>query len=300
MNSWRTTFLQQTTSVKPRINARHRIRRGALALKALAPSDLDDHDDPAKDTHFTNTVALVRSGPRMVVQYLDTGGRQRSNFAGTFVSHPDSEPALHLSEPPSHSAWNPNSERLRAASPSLHHLVSGIIQTIKHHTRRFQKDLEPTQPPPRIVGTRKLEGILASIMSARGFGPPHPPRHMQDPFEIRIYEGRDNTVTDSAVTANKIFIKLRDTSPIDTATALVSLRPSLVLDDNKRRYSSERLGLSRVSINGDEINCNGDSDIHLQISKINTATIVAESQRFDRDLYADLEVFVRIPETPNT
>ena len=282
---------------KPVVYARHGIRKGALALKALAPNDLDDQEDPEKDTHFSNTVALVRSGPRMVVQYMDTGGRQQGDFAGTFVSHPDSEEALHLSEPPSHSAWNPNSERLRSANPSYRQLVSGILNTIKQQTRRFQRELNPPQPPSPVAGTRKLGEILARIMSARGLGSSRPPGPTEDPFEMRIYDGRTNTATESAVTA-RIAIKLRDDSPIDDATALMSFRPTVVMDDNKRRDSSERLKLFRVSVNDDEIDCEDESDVRLQIAKSSWVIVKAESECFDRDLYADLEVSVRIPDVP--
>ena len=283
---------------KPKINAREGIRKGSLSLKALATNDLEDQEDPAKDTHFKNTVALVRSRPRMVVEYMDTGGRLQSNFVGTFVSHPDSEEALHLSEPPSHSAWTPNSERLRSADPSYRQLVSSILNTIKQQTRRFQRELNPPQPPSPVAGTRKLGDILAGIMSARGLGPPRPPGPTEDPFEMRIYEGRTNTEMESKVTA-RIAIKLRDDAPMENAAALLSLRPTVVLDDNKRRDSSERLSLAHVSVDDEEIRFDDDSEVIIQISKSVGVTVAAESKCFDRDLYADLEITVRIPDGPD-
>ena len=281
---------------RPRFNVRQGIRRGGLGLKALAPNDLEDHEDPAKDTHFNNTVALVRSGPRMVVQYMDTGGRLRSNFVGTFVSHPDSEEALHLSEPPSHSAWNLNSGRLQSADPGYRQLVSSILNTIKLQTRKFQKELNPPQPPSPVAGTRKLSQILADIMSSRGLGPPRPPGATEDPFEMRIYEGRTNTEMKSRVTA-RLLIRLRDAAALDEATAVVSFHPTVVLDDNKRRDSSERLGLAHVSVDDAEVSFDEDSEVTIPISKTNNVTVVAESESFDRDLYADLEVSVHILDT---
>ena len=282
---------------RPRINARQGIKRGSLALKKLPFNDLDDQDDPATDTPFNNTVALVRSGPRMVVQYFDTGGRLRTNFAGTFVSHPDSEEALHLSEPPSHGAWNPNSERLRRANPAHRELVASIINTIKEQTRRFQRELNPPHAPTPVAGTRKLEEILASIMSANGLGRRQPPKSTEDPFEMRINEGRTNAEGTSKVTA-KLTIKLRDDAPMENATALVSIRPSVVLDDNRRRDSSERLELAHVFVNDSEVRFDNDSEVMVHISKSSTAAVAAESESFDRDLYADLEVSVRIPDAP--
>ena len=282
---------------RPRINARQGVRIGALGLKALASNDLEDQDDPTRDTHFNNTVALVRSGPRMVVQYMDTGGRMRNNFAGTFVSHPDSEAALHLSEPPSHSAWSPNSERLRSANPGYQQLVSSILNTIKQQTRRFQRELNPAHPSPAVAGTRKLGEILAGMMSAKGLGPRRPPGSTEDPFEMRIHEGRTNTEKESKVTA-RLSIRLRGDAAMDSATALVSFRPTVVLDDNRRRDSSERLGLSHVSVDDAEVSFDDDSEVFIHISKSSTVTVAAESECFDRDLYADLEVSVRIPDAP--
>lgn len=111
-------------------------KRGTLALTALLPDDLSEEDSPENDTQFKNTVALIRSGPLMVVEYFDTGGRQQGNFTGVFLSHPDSEHALHLSEPPSHDAWNPNSRRLENSNPDdtnaqNRKLVESIIASIK-------------------------------------------------------------------------------------------------------------------------------------------------------------------------
>ena len=280
---------------RPRINARQGMKRGALALKALATDDLDDQEDPARDTDFSNTVALIRSGPRMVVQYMDTGGRLRNNFVGTFVSHPDSEEALHLSEPPSHSAWNPNSDRLRIANPGYRQLVSGILNTIKQQARRFQKELDPAQPPSPVSGTRKLEGILAGIMSTKGLGPPRPPGPTEDPFEMRIDEGRTNTERESKVTA-KLSIRLREDAAMDDVAAVVSLRPTVVLDDNKRRDSSERLRVVHASVDDVEVNVDDDSEVTIRISKTHAVTVAAESECFDRDLFADLEVSVSIPD----
>ena len=51
------------------------VQPGQLALKALPQSDEDSLDDVESDTHLDSTVALIRSGPRMVVEYLDPGGR---------------------------------------------------------------------------------------------------------------------------------------------------------------------------------------------------------------------------------
>ena len=280
---------------RPRFNAVGGAQIGKLTLKALPPNDPDDDEDPAQDTHFRNTVALIRTGPRMVVEYLDTGGRQRGNFAGAFVGHSDSEQALHLSEPPAHNAWNPNSKRLREASPEYPELVKSILGRIKQQTRRFQKELSPAPPPEPVVGTRKLEQILAGVMSSGGLGPPPPPPPVPDPFQLRIREGRTNTPTGSTVTAT-VEISLREDTTVDEADVLLSVRPTVVLDDNLRRDSSERLKLACATVDGAEVEPDKDSAVRARISKRRTVTVVAESEPFDRDMYADLEVLVRMSE----
>ena len=191
-----------------RLNARQGVQRGILALKGVAPDDDRSQGDPDEDTRLENTVALIRSGPRMVVQYLDTGGRQRSGFVGAFVSHPDAERALHLSEPPSHDAWNINTGRLSNADTTSKDLVKSVLNNIKQRARKFQADLTPNAPPEQFTGTRKLEQLLASVMSSRGLGSrPEPPAN-PDPFEMHIYCERENSYSDSIIVA-KVEVKLR-------------------------------------------------------------------------------------------
>lgn len=300
--------LVEETNVPPKESERRHTlntwngkKRGTLALVALPQDDPSKDDKPENDTQFKNTVALIRSGPRMVVQYFDTGGRQQGDFAGVFLSHPDSERALHLSEPPSHDAWNSNSRRLDNSNSDdtnaqNRKLVKSIIDSIKSFTRKFQKDLNPNLPPKTVEGTRRLEQILAGIMSAKIPGSPSPPPPKDDPFQIRIDEGRTNTTTASAVTT-KIEIKLKDDAPFDNAPAIVSVRPTVVVDDDLRRTSSERLNLSDVVVDGDRFDIDGDSDIPLRIFKDRTSTVEIESEQFDRDMYADLEVSVRIEDS---
>ena len=143
------------------------------------------------------------------MEYLNTGGRQRGNFAGTFVSHPDAERVLHLSEPAAHNAWNPNSERLRKADSSYPQLVKSILNRVKAQTRRFQKDFSPALPPEPVMGTRRLEQILSRIMSGKLGGGATLPPPVPDVFQVRIDEKRRNASTGSTVVAT-VEVKLRD------------------------------------------------------------------------------------------
>ena len=103
-------------------------------------------------------------------------------------------------------------------------------------------------------------------MSVRIFGRPLQPSPIEDPFQIRIHDGRRNTAAHSTVTA-KIEIKLRDDAPVDDGVAFMSLRPTVVLDDNRRRDASERRRLSSITVDGNKVNIDDDSDLLLNVSK---------------------------------
>ena len=285
-----------------RFRAIYGAKPGLLAMKAVETDDYDESEDARDDTDLTNTVALIRSGPRMVVEYIDPGGGGAGSFVGVFVSDPESEEALHLSEPPSHDSWNPNSLRLRDAYPDdpeklemAGKLVESIMRRIKNEARRFRRDLNPAPVPTPTTGTRALERLLAHVMSGRGRGgPPRPPTG-RDPFEIRIREGRRDSRRDSRVTA-RIEVGLKAAAPMDMATAIVSLTPTVVLDDNLRREQSERIGLSWVKVGGRRAKVENDYDVRVEISKTADVVVEVHTEKFDRDLYASLDVAVHIPD----
>jgi hypothetical protein len=276
-------------------------RLGQLALKGLETNS-DEPEDIDEEDELSRRVALVRSGPKMVVQYMDPGGARSSNFAGTFVSHSDSEEALHLSEPPSHDSWNPNSQRLRDAYPNDEHereialkLVESVVSRVRVRARRFQRGLNPPQPPPTVTGTKRLAQILQRMMSGRGFGQ-SPPSRTADPFELRIRDGRTNSRSKSRVTAN-VEIKLKDDSDMDRANVIVTVSPSIVIDDDRRRDPTERLNLSSVKVNGRRVNTINDYDVSIEIDKSSPVMIEVQSAEFNRDLYACLDVMAYVPST---
>ena len=281
-----------------RLNAVNGVQAGKLALKALPANDPDDDENPDEDTQFKNTVALIRSGPKMVVEYMNTGGRQRANFAGTFVSHPGAEAALHLSEPAAHNAWNPNSERLRKADSAYPQLVKSILNRVKAQARRFQKDFSPALPPEPVTGTRRLEQILSRIMSGKLGGGAIPPSPVPDVFSVRIDEKRRNAPTGSTVVAT-VEVKLREEAGFDEADALVSIRPRVLLDDDLRREKSERLKLVTVMGDGVEVDPVDETSVTARISKNKAITVEAESEHFGREMSAELEVAVSLVEEPD-
>ena len=273
---------------------------GQLALKALPQSDEDSLDDVESDTHLDSTVALIRSGPKMVVEYLDPGGRAAANFAGVFLSHPDVEQELHLSEPPAHDSWAPNSPRLSeayATDPSkmeaAQRLVESILRRLKSRTREFRRNLVPAQPPQVVAGSRTLQNMLARIMSTPDvWPPPPPPGHASaNPFNLRIREGRENLDGQSRVTA-RIAIGLSESAPADAAEVVVSVEPYMVMDDDMKKDSSGVIALDSARVDGVEVDIRGGGDLYVTLAKDETVGVEIESARFDRDQYAGLDVEV--------
>ena len=273
---------------------------GQLALKALAQADEDSPDDVESDTDLDSTVALIRSGPKMVVEYLDPGGRAAANFAGVFLSHPDVEQELHLSEPPAHDSWAPNSPRLSEAyaedptrMEAAQRLVESILNRIKTRTREFRRNLVPAPLPPVVTGSRTLQNMLARIMSTpNAWPPPPPPRPTSaNPFNLRIREGRENFDGHSRITAS-IEISLSEIAPSESAEVVVSVEPYMVMDDDMKKDASGVIALESAHVDGVEADIRGASDIHVNVAKDKTVELEIESARFDRDQYAGIEVEV--------
>ena len=272
---------------------------GHLALKPLPQSDDEATDDAKPDTHLESTVALIRSGPRMVVEYFEPGGRSTANFAGVFLSHPDVERELHLSEPPSHDSWSPNSPRLDEAyaedpskMESAQKLVESILNRIKARTREFRRDLVPAQAPQVVTGARNLQNMLARIMSTRNSGKrPPPPPTAPNPFNLRIRDGRKNTSRYSRVTAN-IEIALNDKAPTETAEVVMTVEPYMVMDDDMKKDATGIIALESAYVDGTRADMQNGCDIHLTVAKNRSVIVEVESVRFERDQYAGLDVEV--------
>ena len=91
-----------------------------------------------------------------------------------------------------------------------------------------------------------------------------------------------------------VELKLRDDAPFDTADVIASLTPSIVIDDNLRRDASERLGLFSVTVDGASVEVKKDFEVRLGVVKDRITVVEAESDEFDRDLYASLVLEVRV------
>ena len=271
-------------------------KMGLVELKRDPDEDGEDEDE--RENELESTIALVRSGPKMVVRYLDPRGYSGGNFAATFVSDPEAERDLHLSEPPSHDSWNHNSLRFDDAysdpveREAARRVVSETIKRIRKRARQFQRKLEPPAPQPIVVsGTKTLERMLARLMAGRGSGTITPPPRPYDPFEVRIEEGRSNSRSGSKVTA-RAFIKLKADAPVDDIEVVATIVPSIVQDDNRARDPHGQLELAWVKVNGRRTRTEDGGKVRARISKAESTAIEAESKRFDRDLYASLELLL--------
>ena len=275
------------------------LQQGKLALTPL-PEAADNSDESEQDTYLESTVALIRSRPRMVVRYLDPGGRSTANFAGVFLSHPEIEEQLHLSEPAAHDNWSPDASRIAESYPDepdkqeeTRRLVNSLLSKIKNSTRSFRQALSPTIPPRPMTGSRTLQNILGRIMSGESLGPQLIPRRKNlDPFTINIRTGRKNTSNSSRVTA-KIDVTLNERAPTHMAKATMTIEPYLAMDDDIKRDSQGILKLDDVSLDREHLK-HSDNCIQITLSKHEATSVEVTSETFPRDLYAGLDVDVKI------
>ena len=289
---------------KRKLNRLKGLQPGTIALKSLDYQQPESDHSP--DDMFQNSVALIRSGPLMVVEYLKIPLAGDRKGVGVFLGHPDADEALHLSEPPSHDAWHPNSQRLRDAYPDdqakreiLQQLVEGIMRRIKAHAKKFLKDLNPKPEPVVAPGTRRLQQILASVMSAKRLDRPPPPPALPDPFEIRIREERTEVGAESVATAS-VGIKLKGDALAESVPARVSVVPAVVLDDNKRREKSGRISLASFRVDAEDVDLAVRSDrtdagtdgVDLVVRKDREVVVDVTSEPFNKDYYASLDVVV--------
>lgn len=123
-------------------------------------------------------VALVR-GPRMVVEYLDSGGTM-PYVRGTFVADPQVDDLLRQTEPKGHDAWE-TSSTLDAIDPTAPVVAKAIGSRIRHHVNAFRATLRPPTPDPREVRLPDLQRLFKDLLQgdtgpSSKPPPPGPPR----------------------------------------------------------------------------------------------------------------------------
>ncbi len=269
---------------------KHVHQQGNLALVPLPQQTDNGSDDPEQDTYLESTVALIRSGPRMVVEYLNPGGGSTARFAGVFLSNPAVEEQLHLSEPAAHNSWSPHASRFADAYPDdpakekqSRELVRGIVHKIKDHTRRFRRSLDPPDRPQPLSGSSALRNLLSRIMSGNFAGPQPTPTPDIDPFAINIRTGLINKSTSSQVTAS-VHVSLNDHAPKDETKAILEIEPYLTMDDDNKRDSQSVLQLDSAKLNGNIVTCIGNS-LLITISRTQTTHIEVKSEDFPKRVF---------------
>lgn len=275
------------------------VTQGKLVATPLPESE-DPSDKAEDDTYLENTVALIRSGPKMVVQYFDPRGLSNAKFSGVFVANEEVEEQLHLSEPPLHDAWNPESYRLSkvyADRPELlkfnREVVGSILQKIKNNLREYRKKLSPAPAPVQVQGTRALTNILASILSGPGSRPT--PSPSPRPFNIRMDERRLNNGQYAQV-VTKSEIILNEKAETDSVRAEVSITPWLLMDDDLKRDRDDPLTNDEAIVDGEAVPSTANPII-VELSSKAPVVIETTSQRFDRELYAGVDIDVNILES---
>lgn len=172
------------------------VSTGAIGLVVV---DDSEEANPFGETYegWLDTVAILRS-PLMVVDYHQ---KWRSStlgpiIVGCFIAHGDIDYMLKLSEPPDHSRWDPDADRLLKHSEDAPALVRSVLNRIRTYYKRFQSAAQPPAParPKRL---EKLERALASWFGVGpkggGSGPdpnPAPVSLRPDEVELSLEDGR--------------------------------------------------------------------------------------------------------------
>ena len=278
------------------------LKQGALYLTPLPESD-DESDRAEDDTYLRNTVALIRSGPKMVVEYMPPGGRAAAAFSGVFVSHPDIEKQLHLSEPPPHDTWNHNSPRLdefyaddQEALTFNRRAVRTTIQKIKTRARNFRRDLAPLPTPTPVSGTPALRTILGRLISTPGGRRPPPPRPTPRPFDFGADGHRREIIGDQARIVARAELTLNERSDAESAEADVTFTPVILLDDDKRRDPDGYLSIDSASVNDQNVDVDAGNTIRVKPSRQSMTVVQARTEKFARELYASVDVSVNLIE----
>ena len=216
-----------------------------------------------------------------------------------FVAHEAVEEQLHLSEPPLHDTWNPESYRLSkfyADQPKQlsfnRDVVSGILRKTRNHLREYRKKLVPAPEPVQVSGTRALTNILASVISGSGPRPVPPPSPR--PFNIRMDERRANEGQYARI-VTKSEVILNERAKTNSVKAAISVGPYLLMDDDLKRDRDDPIANAKVLING-EVQSSTENPFTVELSSEAPVVIETTSEQFERELYASVEIDVNIIE----
>lgn len=148
----------------------NRIDGRQVGTMGLVVVDDSEEENPFGDAYEErlDTVAIVRS-PLMVVDYHR---KWRPNIVGPvvvgcFVADAEIDYELKLSEPPDHSRWDPDADRLLKYSERAQGIVDSVLKRIRTNYKRFQAAAKPPAPPR----PKRLERLERALASWFGVGP---------------------------------------------------------------------------------------------------------------------------------
>lgn len=255
----------------------------------VADRDTFPEDNPALEPTLypgINEVALIRS-PKMVVSYQAVTGSV--DIVGVFVADNDIDWILKLSEPPDHTRWARDSNRLKEDSHKT--LVQGIPNRIKRVVdslrRRVVGDAEKPSSSPRA-----LEEHLGEMFRTPGGG-----EDIHNPSEPSIFDVSIHTDTNSrgdTVKLNgRVAVKCKESGSLDEALCKVIVSAVLLQDDTRRARADEALQINIISLKdpkGHEVMLNDELGCVVLLNKKDAAEILFETSEYDA--YAACSVFV--------
>lgn len=146
------------------------LQLGSLALVG----DRDDWSYPSAEDGIDHRslVALVR-GPKMVVEYLETG-TTKPFVRGTFVAHDDVDDLLRQTEPKGHDAWQ-STIGDESTDPRAPIVAAEIQRRVQNAVYRFRSGLKPPKPDRREVRLPEMERLFELVLKGEGDRPKPPP-----------------------------------------------------------------------------------------------------------------------------
>jgi len=184
--------------------------------------------DSELDSDYVNSVALIR-GPRMVVEYWKIGYSGREPCCGVFVSHPEIERILKLSEPSSHDEWDPSSSRLE---PDESDVVERLRKRIRDYFRQFQRNVTP-EPAHEQGMIPELQRLLGRFFRRSDRVPPPPPK-FDDPVAIQIESMARSHDGGKTAISGRVRVGLRPDSQFEHERVRVQVNLSTLVDDTRR------------------------------------------------------------------
>lgn len=256
---------------------------GNLASVAVEYDD-DLDQEAALDSPFINSVAYLRK-PKMIVEYNKCGHPNLEPACGVFLSHPDIDTSLKLSEPGLHNKWDANSDRLTEKDSQI---VKRVLSKTQEKFRNFQRSLRPA--PPKTDGRiRELERLLGKFLKTTNPNkPPPPPQSAPDPFHVH-YPSRDRISTNDGVREEgEVQIRLKEDTQFTELQVKVLIQCNVLLDDKMVTGDEVPLKIS----SDDNVTISPTMVVVGNISHTKPVTVFYETDDFDASWIAQIRVHV--------